>query len=414
MLEINKVVITETGKNKIITQILNSPDFRDSKRYQDLLKYLVEKSTVTDSIKEVEIAHDLFGKDSSFDPGTDPLIRSYISNLRKKLEHYYLTTSDVFEFRLEIPKGQYTVNYLAIDRKVEKIKIINRQAVIYISIICLLTAVVIYQNLSPQKNISAVGFSPNSLWNDFLNSNSPSTLIVLGDYFFLAQNDKPGDRVFVRNIKINNKKEYEDSSKKDPELKAKYEPLEFTFLRPSAAAVMPELMKILGTSPDKVSIKLASQLKWEDFSSHNIIYIGTFKTLYILDTLLAKTNIRYRANPSVLTVLNNQGIPDKNFPLQWRNGTYQYDYSLVLKLYGSKDNVILFLAGFSEIGIMHAIKASVDANLIPNIEKFTKGKTDKQFRFFEMISLNEGVDQTVFHSELKYFSSSQDIYKAAK
>ena len=131
---------------------------------------------------------------------------------------------------------------------------------------------VIYQNFSPQKNISSAGSPPNSLWNDFLNNNSSSTLIVLGDYFFLAQKDKPGDRIFVRNIKINNKKEYEDSSKKDPELKTKYEPLEFTFLRPSAAAVIPELTKILGTSPDKDSIKLASQLKWEDFSSYNIIY----------------------------------------------------------------------------------------------------------------------------------------------
>lgn len=400
-------VVSETEKQKILQQLLNSPDFRDSKRYQDLLKYLVEKSAVTDSIKEVEIAHDIFGKDASFDPGTDPLIRSYISNLRKKLEHYYLTTPNQFDYRIEIPKGQYTVNYVEVNKKAEVQKTAGISSFIYIPVIIILATVIIYQNLFTAKTITPSGNAPNYLWNDFEKN---STIIVFGDYFFFSDREKPGERIFLRNIKINSHKEFEDSARKNPALKNRYEPLEFTFLRPSATAALPEIIKILGCSPEKVTLKLASQLKWEDFNNHNIIYVGTFKTLYILDTLLAKTNIRYSSNPSALTILDKKENKQQTFPLEWRNGSYQNDYSLVLKLYGSKDNVILFLMGFSEIGTMHAIKASVDRNLNSLLEKTKGAAGNKPFKFFEMISLTEGVDQTVFRSELKHINYSPDIF----
>jgi len=407
-------VIPDSEKRRIISLILSSPDFKDSKRYQELLNYLVEKSAVTDSIKEVEIAHDLFGKDANFDPGTDPLIRSYISNLRKKLEHYYLTTADRFDYKIEVPKGQYTVNYIELNKKTDRKTLNRREVYICLAIITLLAGFIVFQNFVYFKNSPQAAYLPNPVWSDFFNRNSPSTIIVLGDYFFLAQREKPGERLFTRSIKLNSLKEFEDSAAKAPELKNKFAPLEFTYLRPSSIAAIPEIQRVLGTSPERVTLKLASQLKWEDFNNHNIIYVGTFKTLYILDTLLAKTNIRYRSNPSALTVLGKNDSSSLNFPLTWRNGAYQYDYSLVLKLFGSRDNVILFLLGFSEIGVMHSIKASVDPNLTAAIEKFTKKSLPLPMKNFEMLFFNEGVDQTVFKSEMKYFNSTSEIKRGSR
>ncbi len=95
--------INNNEKEQIISEILSSAEFKDSQRYQDLLKYLVEKTEEEGSVKEIEIAIDVFGKDSSFDPNSNPLIRSYISNLRKKLEHYYLTT----ENKYNLPRLKY-------------------------------------------------------------------------------------------------------------------------------------------------------------------------------------------------------------------------------------------------------------------------------------------------------------------
>ena len=109
--------LTSEVKQELLSQILSSPEFHDSKRYSELLQYLAEKSEKVTSLKETEIAIEVFSKDSKFDPNSDPLIRSYISNLRKKLEHYYLTTENKFDYKLVIPKGQYLVKDVG---KVEK------------------------------------------------------------------------------------------------------------------------------------------------------------------------------------------------------------------------------------------------------------------------------------------------------
>ena len=102
---------TDTERSTILSRILKSPDFKDSKKHQELLTFLVERSATADTLKETEIALAVFGKDSKFDPTTDSLVRSYISTLRKKLDHYYLTTDDLYSFKLEIPKGHYVIQF---------------------------------------------------------------------------------------------------------------------------------------------------------------------------------------------------------------------------------------------------------------------------------------------------------------
>ena len=75
---------TEQEKEKLLSQILSQSEFKTSRKYQDLVKYLVDKTSKADSIKETEIARDILGKDSTFDPGSDSIMRAYVSNLRKK------------------------------------------------------------------------------------------------------------------------------------------------------------------------------------------------------------------------------------------------------------------------------------------------------------------------------------------
>ena len=137
---------TDLEKATILAQVLKSPEFQDSKRYQELLQYLVDKTSQGGSLKEAEIAHDLFGKDSKFDPSTDPLIRSYISNLRKKLEHYHLTTENHFDHVIEIPKGQYLVKFSTKSVHPPPPQRKRYSTYIYPAIILLLIFLVLFQN----------------------------------------------------------------------------------------------------------------------------------------------------------------------------------------------------------------------------------------------------------------------------
>ena len=49
----------------------------------------------------------VFGRDDSFDPQTDPVVRLEARRLRRALEHYYLTAGRDDPIRIEIPKGGY-------------------------------------------------------------------------------------------------------------------------------------------------------------------------------------------------------------------------------------------------------------------------------------------------------------------
>ena len=395
-------------KEQIISDILNSSEFKDSQRYQDLLKYLVEKTEKEGSVKEIEIAIDIFGKDSSFDPNTNPLIRSYISNLRKKLEHYHLTTQNKYSYKIEIPKGQYLINYVHAENSAELKKEIKFNKYVYLSIILVLLFLLAFQQFKKPIRIEDTRKSPlipNPIWTEFLQSNNHPTLIVLGDYFFITEkNHVNKDRIFLRNTKINSDKDFQYYLKEHPDFYKKYEALKFTYLRPSSSFGLIDVLDVLGPSSKKTSIKLASQLKWEDFDQHNIIFLGTFKTLYKLDTLIAQTNLHYSVEPSSLKIIGNSNDSIKTFNVSWIASNYQSDYSVLLKIPGSKDNTIVFCLGFSEIGVMEAVKSAVDPNFNNRIKKDINKNIPQSSLYFEMVSQVEGIELTSFKSQIKYFS----------
>lgn len=394
---------TEQEKERLLSQILGHSEFKVSKKYQDLLKYLVEKTSNVDSLKETEIAHDILGKDSTFDPGTDSIIRAYVSNLRKKLEHYYLTTDDLFDYRIEIPKGQYLVKYI---RDQDKSRRRNfYPTFIYLAIILVLASVIFFRefnnqySLAPQNKSSA----DNPIWSSFLKQDSPPILIVLGDYLVLSEKE-PSRRTFLRLPRINSEKDFNDSLRANPEKLGKLEISDVTFVGAGPALGVVQLMQMLSGTGRTVTAKLSHSLKWDDLDNHYIIYIGTFKSLSKLDTLFSRTNIRFQS-PYSLKVLGREKEILQSFDLTWLGGggNYQKDYSVIVKALGEKNNSIIFLTGFSEVGVMDAINSSLDPKLISKIKEFTGNSISNPSSNFELISEVEGLRYTVFRSHIKYF-----------
>jgi len=89
--------------------ILESPLFEASDRNKRFLRFVVTEALDgrADHIKAYTIATVVFGRDASFDPQTDPIIRIKASRLRRALEHYYLTAGRDAAVRIDIPKGSY-------------------------------------------------------------------------------------------------------------------------------------------------------------------------------------------------------------------------------------------------------------------------------------------------------------------
>ena len=70
--------------------ILESNDFSASNRFRDFLRFVVEETLAgrENELKAYTIATCVFGRDKSFDPLLDPVVRVEAAKLRNKLENY--------------------------------------------------------------------------------------------------------------------------------------------------------------------------------------------------------------------------------------------------------------------------------------------------------------------------------------
>jgi TolB-like protein/Tfp pilus assembly protein PilF len=88
---------------------LNSADFEATDREHRFLSHVVEEtlSGRGDRIKAYSIAVEVFGRDVSFDPQSDPIVRIEAGHLRRSLERYYFTAGQADPILITIPKGGY-------------------------------------------------------------------------------------------------------------------------------------------------------------------------------------------------------------------------------------------------------------------------------------------------------------------
>jgi TolB-like protein len=95
--------------------ILNSADFDATGRERRFLSHVVEETLAGrgDRIKAYSIAVEVFGRDMSFDPQTDPIVRIEAGHLRRGLERYYLTAGHDDPILITIPKGGYVPTFSA-------------------------------------------------------------------------------------------------------------------------------------------------------------------------------------------------------------------------------------------------------------------------------------------------------------
>lgn len=96
-----------------LAQILDSADFDATDRERRFLSYVVNEtlSGRGERIKAYSIAVEVFGRDASFDPQADPIVRVEAGHLRRALERYYLTAGLADPIRISIPKGAYVPTF---------------------------------------------------------------------------------------------------------------------------------------------------------------------------------------------------------------------------------------------------------------------------------------------------------------
>lgn len=96
-----------------LERILASSGFRNSKRSQEFLRYIV--STALDGrfedLKERIIGAQVFQRCPDYDTGEHSIVRVKANELRKRLAQFYAETSETSSVQINLPRGSYTPEF---------------------------------------------------------------------------------------------------------------------------------------------------------------------------------------------------------------------------------------------------------------------------------------------------------------
>jgi len=92
-----------------LERILSSALFKNSKRYPNLLRFVVERALEghTDPLKERTLGVEVFGREPDYDTNLDPVVRTTAVEIRKRIAQYYHEAGHEMEIRIDFPPGTY-------------------------------------------------------------------------------------------------------------------------------------------------------------------------------------------------------------------------------------------------------------------------------------------------------------------
>ena len=98
-----------------LERILANPLFKNSKRYPNLLRYVVEQTLDghPGELKERTLGIEVFGRDPDYDTNLDPVVRTTAAEIRKRLAQYYQEPNHETELRIDLPLGSYAARFQA-------------------------------------------------------------------------------------------------------------------------------------------------------------------------------------------------------------------------------------------------------------------------------------------------------------
>jgi adenylate cyclase len=96
-----------------VARIVSAPAFSSGPRTKNFLQYIVDQTLTGNArrLKQYTIATEVLGRDSSFNPEADPIVRLEAGKLRRALEMYYFRTGGADTIRISVPKGSYVPRF---------------------------------------------------------------------------------------------------------------------------------------------------------------------------------------------------------------------------------------------------------------------------------------------------------------
>ena len=194
--EVQNPVCSEAEREAIRNQMermLANQLFKNSKRYPNLLRYIVEHTLAgyPGELKERTLGVEVFGRQPDYDTNADPIVRATAGEIRKRIAQYYHEHGHETEIRIDLSPGSYVPEFQILPEKSAPIPLAAPMApargkwriVTLASVAALLVAASWFK---PWVQHSAL----DRFWGPVLDSSS-TVLLCVGQRQFLGTSPEP-------------------------------------------------------------------------------------------------------------------------------------------------------------------------------------------------------------------------------
>lgn len=368
-----------TKLDEKVDEIVASGALGRSPVYERLLRYLCEKTDAGSMPKEIDIATDVFERDS-FDPANDSTVRVYLHNLRQKLDTYYGALPAGPSLRLQIPKGEYRLELVSADGPDSlpaagsgRQRYWYAAAVVVVAFIAFLTG----RATVPTEVPAAATAASTPVWQAILDDDLPVTVVV-GDYFVFAEMDDSGisDRL-IRDFSINDSAAFDDYLLANPDLEKRYLDVQLSYLPLGTGAALEAVVRALHRHDKMVRVVPQSQFRAQMIRSAHIIYVGYLSGLGRL--------ARYPFAASRLAVgMSYDELIDTETGVSYLShagyvtddDVGYVDYGYLSTFPGPSDNQFMVVAGMRDEGLMRMAAILTDAGELQSMTSAIAGFRD--------------------------------------
>lgn len=415
--QITPLLLSQTFSPEELQQIAknieDSGELGRSRIYANLLNYLLLHASKGKSPKEIEIAIDVLGRDASFDVSKDSVVRVYVHQLRKKLDNYYRKHNLDAQYRIIIPRGQYTIAVVptpsADNEPSQPLPLStswrrNLPQLAWAPVIAILLVTNLYFMLGrdPRSADSAATVASLQPWSAVLDDNLP-VLIVMGDYYIFGEMNELGNVTrMIRDFSINSSQDLNTLFMRESALSSLYRDLDLNYMPEGSALALARVAPLLQKAGKQVNVTMMSRLNTADLKSNHIIYIGYISALDKLRGLVfadsglqvGRTYDELLNRRSGEIYSSDAGLPSEDEPFR--------DYGLFSTFPSTSQNQFIIIAGTRDAGLMHTAQAVADSAGLNAIEQSVASSPADSVGAYEALFEVFGFNRMNFDANLVY------------
>ncbi|WP_075591263.1 hypothetical protein [Labilibacter marinus] len=346
------VTMNKVMENKNIEEALNHicthKLFMNSPALIELLKYLVIKTLDKEDLNEIKIGSELYGIDYSINK-SNSTVRSYMHKLRGKLHLYYdeVETNEAIIFHIE--KGSYHVSFISPSKHKKLKKSQSETITIPVKHIKLFVGVLLISVIAIVSTKFFIS-KPSPIWENYF-KNQAENMVIVSDQFMVFGKVWDDKMYGVTYPKINSHNEFINYTQENPDILIK--PADYTMMSKMAPITIKMLSHWFYTNNSDFKLQFESKLKYEDNQSHNIIFVGQYKTMNVSKSLFLKDSKVFSTFGDGFKYAKN-GIEKKYNTSFNTNNTVEYAMVSYHSL--NKDKSTLYFISNNDIGVIATLK----------------------------------------------------------